>query len=230
MRRIHLPQFTSASWFPAPLKTMVDEFLQGFIAKIGADKPFLPLIHEAMEQAPNKQLVDIRAEIGSGIPGLVEHIREQGWTYESTDNWNPHLQRGGVVVVASGFHRLNPQQARQWLQSMVDQDQTVLVLEGNNNNWWQAVGMLVFVPLSVLLISPIIKPFRMGRMLFTYLLPILPIVICLDGVMALFKLYGPKDLAEVAEGVSSEDMAWGSGKMDNGRGGKIMYLIGYQSA
>jgi hypothetical protein len=40
------------------------------------------------------------------------------------------------------------------------------------------------VPLKVLLLTPLIKPQRFWRYVFTYLVPVLPLVIVWDGVAA----------------------------------------------
>ena len=103
----------------------------------------------------------------------------------------------------------------------------MVVVEGNNDSLWQVVGMTVFVPLAVILSAPLVKPFRVTRLIFTYLIPVLPIVTMLDGFLALFKLYNPNDLNELVSEIPENNYTWKSAKADNGRGGKIMYLIGW---
>lgn len=87
--------------------------------------------------------------------------------------------------------------------------------------------MTFIVPLTVIITAPFVKPFRLERLFFTYLVPVLPLVTFLDGFLALFKLYAPIDLDELTASISVDNYYWRSGKMDNGRGGKIIYLIGY---
>ena len=86
--------------------------------------------------------------------------------------------------------------------------------------------MLLFVPLTVILSAPFVRPFRISRLVFTYLVPILPLITSFDGAMALFKLYGLADLTELTRDVGGPAYTWRSGKLDNGRGGKIVYLFG----
>jgi hypothetical protein len=100
-------------------------------------------------------------------------------------------------------------------------------LEGNNDSLWQVVGMTIFVPLSVILSAPFVQPFRITRLIFTYLIPILPLITMLDGFLALFKLYNPNDLNELISTIPVKNYVWKSGKADNGRGGKIIFLMGY---
>jgi hypothetical protein len=48
----------------------------------------------------------------------------------------------------------------------------------------------------------------------------------MDGVIALCKLYSPQDLSELTSTFKVQNYQWVSGKKDNGRGGKIVYLKG----
>jgi hypothetical protein len=123
---------------------------------------------------------------------------------------------------------LSTQQALNYLQAITEKGHPIVVVEGNNDNWWQAIGMTVFVPLTVLLTSPFVKPFRWTRLLFTYLIPVLPLIIVFDGVMALFRLYSPSDLDELTQELTEYE--WTSGKAANGRGGKIIFLKGFPRA
>jgi len=52
-------------------------------------------------------------------------------------------------------------------------------------------------------------------------------VTLVDGFLALLKLYAPVDLDELTASINQKDYVWRSGKLDNGRGGKIIYLLGY---
>lgn len=45
--------------------------------------------------------------------------------------------------------------------------------------------------------------------------------------MALFKFYAPADLDELTTSLGVPDYNWKSAKLSNGRGYKIIYLIGH---
>ncbi|MEM1250274.1 MAG: hypothetical protein AAGK22_28155 [Acidobacteriota bacterium] len=224
MKRIQTFQLTAQPWFPQRLTRLVHEFLLWFVARVGAAKPFLPILEEALERSESGTVYDLSTGVGSG----TETVRAllPGVALERVDP-ESGFEGEGVFAVINGFHRLTPTEAELLLRRVTDTRQVVVVLEGNNDHWWQAVGMLFFAPVTAFLTAPFVRPFRFERLLFTYLIPILPFLIAFDGAMALFMLYAPSDLDEVIERVGAEGYEWRTGKEPNGRGGKIIYGLGY---
>lgn len=224
MKRKDFPQITRQTWFPQHLKQLIDEFLTWFASKVRATHPFLPVIYQGLEHSSVKQINNLDLAIGAGIkavtPLLDKNIR--------VNNMQPgsfNVNQNGLYTFINCFHLLSAPQALNYLQAITEKGYPIVVVEGNNDNWWQAIGMTVFVPLTVLLASPFVKPFRWTRLLFTYLIPVLPLIIVFDGVMALFRLYNPSDLTELTQELTEYE--WTSGKAANGRGGKIIFLKGF---
>ena len=146
-------------------------------------------------------------------------------TFSELEKFPTHNR--GTYTFINSFHQLDDKKAKYYLTQIADNGNSVAVLEGNNDSLWQVVGMTIFVPLSVILSAPFVQPFRITRLIFTYLIPILPIITMLDGFLALFKLYNPNDLNELISTIPVKNYVWKSGKADNGRGGKIIFLMGY---
>ena len=224
MKRKHVPQISNATWFPPMLRRCMHEFMTWFVGKVNAAAPFLPVIEEGLQHAD--KIVAIKAEVGAGFE-TVDPLIDANIERISVPMKAFQAEADGLYLLINSFHQLNPQEALALLKEVSEKRQPIAVLEGNNDSLWQVVGMTVFVPLSVLLTAPFVKPFRLQRIIFTYLIPILPLVTLIDGFLALFKLYAPQDLDELIQPIKSDDYVWRSGKMDNGRGGKIIYLLGY---
>lgn len=200
------------------------EFITWFVNWVHAAKPFLPVINEGLEH--ESSIVAIQMDVGAGFETLQPLLKKEVEVQEvSLTNFN--TDKKGLYVSVNGFHQLNKTQALDLLNKVSASGNSIAIVEGNNDSLWQVFGMTVIVPLTVLLSAPFVKPFRWTRILFTYFIPILPLVTFMDGFIALFKLYAPEDLNELVSEVKTADYYWRSGKMDNGRGGKIIYLIGY---
>jgi hypothetical protein len=226
MKRKQVFQFSAQSWYPQFLKRDMYEFMSWFVGKVNAAKPFLPVISEGLAHAPAQRIINIDSRIGAGFETVKDLISEK------PEMLNLPIQKfntsnSGLYLFVNSFHKLKPDAARSYLQEIAKSRNAVVVVEGNNDSLWQVVGMTVFVPLAVILSGPFVKPFRVTRLIFTYLIPILPVVTMLDGFLALFKLYNPKDLNELVSTIAEKNYSWKSAKADNGRGGKIMYLIGW---
>ncbi len=224
MKRKQAPQFTNARWFPAFLTTCIHEFMTWFVNKVNAAKPFMPVIDEGLKQAD--RIVVIDKKCGAGFE-TVDHFIDKKIERIHVNGENFTASEKGLYLSVNAFHQYTVNDAKNLLKQIAHKRQAVVIVEGNNDSLWQVFGMTVIVPLTVLLTAPFVKPFRLGRIIFTYLIPILPFLTFFDGFMALFKLYAPKDLDELTAELDTKDYYWRSGKLENGRGGKIIYLIGY---
>lgn len=225
MKRKQITQIINVGWFPKFLKSLIAEFLSWFVVKVNATKPFIPVIEDILNKTNHKRIINIEFNVGAGIETVKPFLKDDV-TVDSIHISNFNTSEKGVYLFVNSFHQLNSEKAKKILQDIVDSGNPVVVVEGNNDSLWQIVGMTVFVPLTVLLTAFFVKPFRISRIIFTYLIPILPIIIVIDGCIALLKLYNPTDLLELTSSLERNNYDWKAGKNDNGRGGKIMYLIG----
>lgn len=224
MKRRHFPQFTSTKWFPIFLTQNIHEFMTWFVNKVNAAQPFMPVIEEGLQQAD--RIVVIDKKCGAGFE-TVDRLIDDNIKRVFVNAENFTASEEGLYLSVNSFHQFSVDEAKDILKQISQNKQPVVIVEGNNDSLWQVFGMTVIVPFTVLLTAPFVKPFRFERIIFTYLIPVLPFVTFFDGFMALFKLYAPKDLDELTSSIQTEGYNWRSGKMDNGRGGKIIYLIGY---
>lgn len=224
MKRKQAPQITNAKWFPNFLTRCVHEFMSWFVNKVNAAKPFIPLIEEGLQHA--QRIIVINKKCGAGFE-TVDRLLDEKIKRVFVDADNFTASEEGLYLSVNSFHQFPVDEAKDILKQIAENKQPVVVVEGNNDSLWQVFGMTVIVPLTVLLTAPFVKPFRFVRIIFTYILPVLPFVTFFDGFMALFKLYAPKDLDELTTSIKTEGYSWRTGKLDNGRGGKVIYLIGY---
>ena len=225
MKRKQITQIINSSWCPKFIKKLVAEFLSWFVVKVNATKPFIPLIESMVNDAHSNQIINIDFNIGAGIESVKPYLKED-IQIKSIPISDFNTDTKGVYLFLNSFHQLNVKQAKEILSQIVNSKNPVIIVEGNNDSLWQVVGMTVFVPLTTLLTAPFVKPFRLTRLLFTYIIPVLPLIITIDGCIALLKLYNPKDLLELTSSINAPKYEWKAGKNDNGRGGKIIYLTG----
>jgi hypothetical protein len=227
MKRKHVPQFTNQKWFPTLLKTCIYEFMTWFVGKVKAAHPFVPVIKRGLQHTNPQQIINIDSQLGAGFE-TVQPLLDDALIVKNVLLEDFQTKEHGLYVSVNAFHQLKVSEAKNLLHQIAKSGHPIVIVEGNNDSLWQVVGMTIFVPLTVLLTAPFVQPFRWERLLFTYLIPILPIVTFIDGFLALFKLYAPIDLNELTASIDVKDYQWESGKLDNGRGGKIIYLLGHQ--
>jgi hypothetical protein len=77
------------------------------------------------------------------------------------------------------------------------------------------------------LCTPFFKPFKISRIIFTYLIPMIPVFGLWDGIISMLRIYTPKELMKMAKETNSNHYIWKSGLLKNKIGTNVTYLIGY---
>ncbi|WP_299437755.1 hypothetical protein [uncultured Aquimarina sp.] len=82
------------------------------------------------------------------------------------------------------------------------------------------------MPISVLLVTPFIRPFKIKRIIFTYLIPIVPLFVLWDGVVSSLRTYSVKEMNGLVENLNgTENYDWEIDKVKSGPG-VVLYLLG----
>src|SRR5262249_9664767 len=63
--------------------------------------------------------------------------------------------------------------------------------------------LLLVTPLRVLIATPFIRPFRWSRLLWTYLVPVAPLVLLFDSVVSVLRWYSLHELRGLTAGLDS---------------------------
>jgi len=137
----------------------------------------------------------------------------------------------GMRTIFEGFHHFKPEQARMLLQDASQKRVAIGIFEASLKPP-QAPIIFVLSPLMTLLgylfATPFIKPFSWSRLLWTYLLPVVPLATCWDGLVSFLRVYSPKDLIELTQAFQRDDYHWEVGRASTGTPLFVFtYLLGY---
>ncbi|WP_350293956.1 hypothetical protein [uncultured Croceitalea sp.] len=132
----------------------------------------------------------------------------------------------GILTMVGSFHHMKPQVARNILVEVQKNNQPICIMEINKKFpivlWW------FFIPLSIILclfITPLVKPLTVKQIIFTYLVPIIPICFAWDAVITSGRIYRMEDLDVLLKGLKTEHFTWEKGII-KGSSEKI-YLMGH---
>jgi hypothetical protein len=133
----------------------------------------------------------------------------------------------GLRTMICSLHHARPEHARRVLQAAARARQPFFAYELSDNAfpralWWLALPINI---LSVLLLTPFVRPLSVAQVVFTYVLPVLPLAIAWDGAVSNARTYTVDDLRELLDGVDSAGYRWDMGTLP-GRGGNKLYLLG----
>lgn len=141
------------------------------------------------------------------------------------DATNIALAPAGLKTMVNSFHHMPPKAAKQILKSAQESNQPILIYEMAENKmplllWWILLPIsLPILMIMSLFMTPLVKPLKWQQLVFTYLVPIIPIFYAWDGQASMPRLYALKDYDELLAGIESDNYEWEKGlvKKENGK-------------
>ena len=104
----------------------------------------------------------------------------------------------GFRTLFTSFHHFRPDEARSILQDAVRSRQPVGIFETTHRNL-RAMASMIGTPVAVWLLTPRIPHLSWKVILFTYLIPIIPLIVLLDGWTSCLRSYKPDELRAMAD-------------------------------
>jgi len=144
---------------------------------------------------------------------------------ESVDAKNVPRALKGMRTMFTSFHHFPPEDARAILQNAVDAGESIGIFEITRRTP-STIGVIFVGVLLLFLHTPRIRPFRWSRLLWTYLIPLIPLVLLFDGVVSCLRTYRPQELRDMIERLTSCQYNWEIGELAGPRA-PVTYLIGH---
>jgi hypothetical protein len=115
------------------------------------------------------------------------------------------------------------------LQNAIDSQNSIAIFEAQERSLPSILAML-FSPLTVLLTTPFITPFKLGRIIFTYLIPVVPLFVLWDGIVSSLRTYSVEEMKELVVKLNgAEAYEWEVDRVKSGPG-VILYLLGTKNS
>ncbi|NOT56744.1 MAG: class I SAM-dependent methyltransferase [Deltaproteobacteria bacterium] len=254
MGRKHLFEFEDQPWFPREIRGYMQDHLT-FMGNLSgpAYQAFVEKLKAAMERVRQTELLDLCSGSGGPARTVVRLLREQGLEARArlsdlfpnvtayqrlaqetggmlqgvdtpVDATNVPAELNGVRLIANGFHHFSPTQAHQVLADAVAKRQGIAVIEMVNRSVFAFIGVLIGT-VMVFLAAPFLKPFRVSRLVLTYLVPLVPLFLLWDGIVSCLRVYSPDELRGLVSRLGDTNYEWDIGTTRVGPG-VATYLIG----
>ncbi|HAQ20384.1 MAG TPA: hypothetical protein DCR40_14310 [Prolixibacteraceae bacterium] len=250
-------EFEDQTWFPGFIRDSMTDYLRFLFRTFNLYNPILPVLKDALAKSNSNHILDLCSGSGGAVEMIYENLKHtfnpeikitlsdlfpsvltyeylskktQGdITYISTPVDATAVPSGlkGFRTIFSGFHHFEKEKARQVLKNAVDAGHGIAIFDGGNRSFWMILLIIVAHPVLLFLYTPFFKPFRISRLVFTYLIPIIPVCTIWDGVISILRLYSPDEMLQIAHKIDNVQYTWISGKVRNKFGMSIAYLTGY---
>ncbi|WP_233808108.1 class I SAM-dependent methyltransferase [Paraburkholderia sp. HP33-1] len=255
MRRLHLLEIEDEPWCPRAIRDGATDWLH-FLAN--AHKGFNVIsvkLREAMRRVGSDRIVDlcsggggpwqtlapllaqsgcVTVQLTDFYPNRAAHERVSAastarvtYVSEPVDAMDVPSGFDGVRTMFNAFHHFRPHDARAILADAVAKRRAIVIVEGADH---RLLGILfiLLMPLMMLALTPLIRPFRWSRLGLTYVLPVIPLLCLFDGIVSMLRIYNPDELREMVASIPDEQsFEWDIGTQPvHGSPLGLTYLVG----
>ena len=259
MRRFQIFEIGDQAWLPNSIRHALTDYLQFVIDRTQPYAPIIPQLENALEQTRARQIVDlcsggagpwlslksvllqsrsVKVLLTDKFPNVEAFRRAEAlsdgaieFTVESVDATNVPDEMLGFRTLFTSFHHFRPAEARAILSDAVRKNQGIGVFEATHRSAL-AILLMFVTPFLALVFTPFIRPFRLSRLFWTYLVPVVPFIILFDGIVSCLRTYTPAELETLsAEALSGTQYQWEIGEQRGERQPlPVTYLLGYPTA
>lgn len=256
MARLQLVELEDLPWIPAPIRDAVTGYLQATIDLSDPYAPIVPKLAAAVQRSGATRIVDLCSGGGGPwkrLRGALEGA-EVAVPLLLTDRY-PNLGAVGAVLAGKGsapvamhdmpvdatrvpaalggfrtiftaFHHFAPDGARAILRDAVARREPIGVFEATKRNA-ACIAFTLLTPLVTLMMMPRVRPFRWTNLLFTYLIPVVPLMVVWDGVVSCLRTYDVEELRVLAREADPDGhFDWEIGESFQRGPIPVTYLIG----
>jgi hypothetical protein len=250
LRRLQLFEFLDQAWCPQAVRHGATDYLEAITSRTDIYRPIRGDIFGAIKQCGAARVVDLCA--GGGGPwlspawrsALAEHAplsvlltdKFPSATLSSRLGTDPdvrcvvfpvdaaHVPEGlsGFRTIFSSFHHFPDAVAREVLRDAVHHGEGFATAEVTSRTP-RAFTIMLLMPILAWILTPGMRPFRWSRLLLTYLLPLVPLVVLWDGIVSCFRTRTPHELLALTR--SFPQYEWIAGYAQGGWLTPV-YLIG----
>jgi hypothetical protein len=253
--RLHAVELHELPNCPDLLRRIATDYLRTVGTLFRAFEPVAPLLAELLTTHGERRIIDLCSGGAGPIVGLAKTLKHRlgfapevmltdlhpnlqafAWAHQDADvpvsyeasSVNAlavpaHLR--GVRTIFDAFHHFRPDQARAILADAANVRTPLLIVEATERSLAAMLGMLLFVPLLVLVLTPFVRPFSGGRLLFTYVIPLAVPLIVFDGIVSCWRSYTPGELRAMTNGLESSGYRFRIEQL-KAPGGRLTCLIG----
>jgi hypothetical protein len=258
MRRLHLFEIGDQPWCPRALRDATTDLLELCFRTWNYYEPIVPRLTAAVEKTEDREIVDLCSGGGGPWPSLLSVLGDQSPLQVVLTDKYPNAAgarrveegsdgriRGetrsidamavpanlrGFRTMFTSFHHFRPDAARAILADAVQSHVGIGVFEFTGRGPWRFAAVAL-TPFAVLYAVPFLRPLRWPTLLFTYLIPVIPLGVLFDGIVSCLRTYSPSELDELVEPLRGNGYTWEVGEARGGRWKlPITYLLGCPSS
>jgi hypothetical protein len=229
--RLHLFEFEDQSWMPSRLRDAMTLYLASVYKRTRLPSLWAEKIAAAMKLTAETRIVDLGSGAAGPMPLVAAELRKLGCSFQLTltdlypnrrvmalpndiQYWPDPVDARevppglpGLRTMFSSFHHFKPGDARKILAGAARERSAICIFEATSRNA-PTIASAVLIPLFVLFLTPTIRPLSVLQLVFTYLIPVLPLLIFWDGLVSHLRTYSPDELTGMTRDIDAPGYRW----------------------
>ena len=253
--RLQLFEFEDLTWFPNLIRESMTDYLRYCLNTSNFYKPTTALLAECIISSGGNKCVDLCAGGGGAIESVIKNLQNENnlnvqflltdkfpntrafeflkksmpsnidFIAKPVDATDVPSDLSGVRTMYSALHHFSPLVIKAILRNATKAKAPVAIFDGGDKSILTILGMLIFHPIIFFLFTPFFRPFKISRIIFTYIIPLIPLCTIWDGIVSVLRLHEPSDLLTIAK-ETEPAYNWKTGFVKNRYGLKLCYLTG----
>jgi hypothetical protein len=225
--RLHLFEFEDLEWWPQRWRDYVTDYLSFMLMSDETYEPVVEPLAQAFRRSGAERIVDfcsgacgtslfvferVRAALGDSVeivlsdkfPNLAafkaatERVPNCRYIDESVDVTRGPADLDGFRTIFTALHHFQPEQVVAIFANAVARRSPIATFEFTERKASQIAMGAAIIPFLSWFATLRIRPVTAGRLLWTYLLPIVPLTCTWDGVVSSIRSYEPDELLKFA--------------------------------
>jgi hypothetical protein len=232
---------------------LATDYLHFMDTRFSLHKPVVPVLRAMLENSKTSFIVDLCSGGGGPILSLYEvllpdhdqiqftltdkypninafqrlssqYLSGIRYVADPVDATNVPNDLAGLRTMFNAFHHFPPESARLVLENAVQAQQPIGIFEIVERSLLMLVSFL-FTPIFVIFATPFIKPFRLKRLVWTYLIPLVPLACWWDGLISALRAYTVTEMVAMTQGFVDYD--WKADRVGiQGTAAHLTHLVG----
>tara|TARA_R110002111_G_scaffold262875_1_gene342535 strand:+ start:99999 stop:100796 length:798 start_codon:yes stop_codon:yes gene_type:complete len=254
MKRRQLFEFGDCTWLPGLFRNFMTDYLRFVSSQFNLFGGTLSVLVEVLQRTGSSEIVDIASGGGGPWLSLVPQLRTEipKLKIRLTDRYP---NQSGMREVAAAFpqivvmesrsidarsvpadltgmrtqflslHHFEPDDVKSILHNAIAANAPIALFEAQQRDVAHLIRFAMS-PLFVLLLTPFIRPFRISRLIFTYLIPVVPALVFWDGIVSVLRTYTVEEMQQMTSMADPEQRyTWKAEVIHCGQI-KVPYLAG----
>jgi hypothetical protein len=250
---MQLFELEDLTWFPHTIRDFATDYLHFMGTWFALHKPIVPLLRAMLENSKTSCVVDLCSGGGGPLLAIYEALSADqinvhflrtdkfpnipafqrlssqypsGFRYiaDPIDATNVPENLVGLRTMFNAFHHFAPESALLVLENAVQMQQSIGIFEIPERSLLMMIPFF-FTPIFIALATPFIRPFRWERLLWTYGIPLIPLMCLWDGLVSTCRVFSVEEMLAMTQGFRDYD--WKADCIGiRGMAGHLTYLLG----